>query len=150
VRGKYAISLAEAMVVARERSKLEKRHARHKRYYDSHPGAMQKKNTEVRAGSTALTETLEFFNRIVKSVDQITTSMEEVAKASDAQATTVTGLITNVQNVSNIIQGTAKEAVDAAAATEETSASIDQIANVISNVNKVVEKVTLETSKFRV
>jgi len=46
MEGKSTIILAEAMVVARERSKLEKRRARYKRYYDSHPGAMQKKNRD--------------------------------------------------------------------------------------------------------
>ncbi len=44
--GNPTISLAEAMVVAQERSKLDKRRARYKRYYDSHPGAMQKKNRD--------------------------------------------------------------------------------------------------------
>ena len=44
--GITTITLAEAMVVAREKSRLEKRHARYKRYYDSHPGAMQKKNRD--------------------------------------------------------------------------------------------------------
>ena len=62
--GKSTITLAKAMVVARERSKLEKRHARYKRYYDSHPGAMQKKNRDyyqehrdiIRARSRASSE----------------------------------------------------------------------------------------------
>jgi hypothetical protein len=44
--GITTITLAEAMVVAREKSKLEKRHARYKRYYDRHPVAMQKKNRD--------------------------------------------------------------------------------------------------------
>ena len=43
--GKSTITLAKAMVVARERSKLEKRHARYKRYYDNHPDKMRKKNS---------------------------------------------------------------------------------------------------------
>jgi len=112
--------------------------------------AMAGANNEVKIGSGALAETIVFFNKIVKSVDEITTSMEEVAKASEAQAKTVVELTTNVQNVSSVIQSTAKEATDAAAATQETSASIDQIATVINTVNTIVEKVTKETSKFRV
>jgi methyl-accepting chemotaxis protein len=112
--------------------------------------AMVEANKEVRNGSEALTQTIDFFNKIVSSVDEITRSMEEVAKASDAQAKTVTEITKNVQTVSGIIQSTAKEATDAAAATEVTSVSIDQIASVIANVNKIVESVTRETSKFRV
>ena len=61
---KSTITLAEAMVVARERSKLEKRHARYKRYYDSNPDKMQKKNRDyyqehrdtIRARSRASSE----------------------------------------------------------------------------------------------
>ena len=62
--GNPTISLAEAMVMAREKSELGKRHARYKRYYDSHPGAMQKKNRDyyqehrdiIRARSRASSE----------------------------------------------------------------------------------------------
>jgi hypothetical protein len=43
---KSTLTLAEAMVVARAKSKLDKRHARYKRYYDRHPGTMQKKNRD--------------------------------------------------------------------------------------------------------
>ena len=65
--------------------------------------AMTGANNEVKIGSGALAETIVFFNKIVKSVDEITISMEEVAKASEAQAKTVVELTTNVQNVSNVI-----------------------------------------------
>ena len=43
--GKICVTLDKAMGLAREKSKLEKRHARYKRYYDCHPDAMQKKKT---------------------------------------------------------------------------------------------------------
>jgi len=45
-KGKSTLTLAEAMLVAREKSSLEKRRARYKRYYHSHPDAMQKKNMD--------------------------------------------------------------------------------------------------------
>jgi len=64
MKGMTTITLAEAMLVARERSKLEKRHARYKRYYNSHPDEMQKKNRDyyqehrdtIRARSRASSE----------------------------------------------------------------------------------------------
>jgi hypothetical protein len=40
------ITLAEAMVVSREKSKLKKRHARHKRYYENNPDKMRAKNRD--------------------------------------------------------------------------------------------------------
>ncbi len=39
------VTLAEAMVVAREQSKLDKRRARYKCYYNNNPGKMRKKNS---------------------------------------------------------------------------------------------------------
>jgi len=51
MEGKSTITLAKAMVLAREKSKLEKRRARYKRYYDSHPGAMQKKKKGLLPGT---------------------------------------------------------------------------------------------------
>jgi len=44
--GKSTISLAEAMIVASEKSKLEKRRARHTWYYDSHPDELREKNRD--------------------------------------------------------------------------------------------------------
>ncbi|MCX6701143.1 MAG: hypothetical protein NTV68_14715 [Methanomicrobiales archaeon] len=40
------LHFVEAVLVGRENSRLKKRHARYKRYYDSYPGAMQKKNRD--------------------------------------------------------------------------------------------------------
>jgi len=112
--------------------------------------AMGSATREVKDGSAALTETLDIFNRIVKSVEKISTSMDEVAKASEAQAAVVEEVTASVNDVSSNVQNTAKEAMDAAAASEESSASVEQIARVIGNVNGIVENVSAETAKFRI
>jgi len=39
------VTLDEAMFMAWEQSKLDKRRARYKRYYDNHPDKMRKKNS---------------------------------------------------------------------------------------------------------
>ncbi len=44
--GRSTVTLAVAMVVSRDKSSLEKRRARYKRYYDCHPDAIQKKNRD--------------------------------------------------------------------------------------------------------
>jgi methyl-accepting chemotaxis protein len=49
-----------------------------------------------------------------------------------------------------MVQATAKDAMDAAAASEEASASIDQITKVIGGVNAIVDNVSKEMAKFRV
>ncbi len=47
---KSSIPLAEAMVVAREQSILDKRRARYKCYYNNNPDKMRKKNSEYYQG----------------------------------------------------------------------------------------------------
>ena len=46
-------------------------------------------------------------------------------------------------------RATTREATDAAAASEESSAAIDQITKVVANVNTIVDKVTKEVSRFK-
>jgi len=48
------------------------------------------------------------------------------------------------------VQATAKDAMDAAAAAEEASASIDQITKVMGGVNTIVNNVSKEMAKFKV
>jgi len=45
IKQTLTVTLDEAMVMAWEQSKLDKRRARYKRYYDNHPDKMRKKNS---------------------------------------------------------------------------------------------------------
>jgi methyl-accepting chemotaxis protein len=104
----------------------------------------------VKEGSSALGETLETFNKIVASVDDISRNIEMVAASAQEQAATVEEVTASLHEVNNLIQNTAKEAVDSAAASEEASAAIDQIGKIIENVNTIVDSVSREMSKFKV
>jgi methyl-accepting chemotaxis protein len=52
--------------------------------------------------------------------------------------------------VANLIEATAKEATDAAAATEESSAAIDEISKMIKNVTTVANEAMTANKKFKV
>jgi len=106
-------------------------------------------NTEVKDGSIALKETLENFNKIVDSIDQISRNVTEVAAASEEQAASVEEVTASINEVSDLVRNTSKEATDAAAVSEETAAALDQITKVIGNVNNIVVKVSNEVSKFK-
>lgn len=106
-------------------------------------------NTEVKEGSIALKETLENFNKIVDSIDQISRNVTEVAAASEEQAASVEEVTASINEVSDLVRNTSKEATDAAAVSEETAAALDQITKVIANVNSIVVKVSTEVSKFK-
>jgi methyl-accepting chemotaxis protein len=52
--------------------------------------------------------------------------------------------------VGALVQGSAQEAQNAAAASEETSASIDQIARVVANLNGISEQLAHEMGRFTI
>lgn len=107
-------------------------------------------NAEVKEGSYALKETLENFNKIVDSIDQISRNVTEVAAASEEQAASVEEVTASINEVNDLVSNTSREATDAAAVSEETAAAIDQITKVIANVNNIVVKVSNEVSKFKI
>ena len=112
--------------------------------------AVDKANEGVREGSTALTQTLEVFNKIVESINDINKNISDVAASAEEQAASVEEVTASVNAVSSLVNDTAKEATDAAAASEESSAAIDQIAKVVQNVTTIVDSVTREISAFKV
>ena len=113
-------------------------------------GAMGQATSEVKAGGAAVSESLIVFNKIVRSVEEISGHMGEVAAASEEQAASVEEISASVSEVNSLVQGTAKEAMDSAAATEEASAAIDQVSKVINNVNVIIERLSREMSRFKV
>jgi methyl-accepting chemotaxis protein len=104
----------------------------------------------VKEGGSALGETLEVFNKIVSSVDEISRNIEMVAASTQEQAASVEEVTASLHEVDTLIQNTAKEAVDSAAASEEASAAIDQIGKIVENVNAIVDSVSKEMAKFKV
>ncbi|HWQ64801.1 MAG TPA: methyl-accepting chemotaxis protein [Methanospirillum sp.] len=104
----------------------------------------------VEVGSSALLETLDAFNQIAISIDEITRNATDVASSSEEQAASVEEVTASINEVSSLIQSTTRDAGDAAAATEEASSSIEQISRVITNVSGIADVVTKEMTKFRI
>jgi methyl-accepting chemotaxis protein len=109
-----------------------------------------KSESGVREGSAALTQTLEVFNRIVASIDEIGMNINDVAASAEEQAASVQEVTASVHSVNNLVENTAKEAAGAAAASKESSAAIEQISDLVENVTAIVDSVTMEIAAFRV
>jgi methyl-accepting chemotaxis protein len=112
--------------------------------------SMKSSATEVKAGNEAVGETLQVFNQIVEAVNVVHGNMAEVAAATEEQAAAVEEITASVNEVGNLVQQTAKEAVDSAAATEEVTASIDQITHALSEAVVAVQNISDEMDKFKV
>ena len=81
---------------------------------------MKTSAAEVKIGNEAVSETLLVFNQIVDAINVVHNNMTEVAGATEEQAAAVEEITASVNEVGSLVQQTAKEAVDSAAATEET------------------------------
>ncbi len=111
---------------------------------------VEKSTSEVKEGGIALSQTLEVFNKIVASIDEINKNINDVAASAEEQAASVEEVTASVTEVNGLINDTAKEATDSAAASEESSAAIDQITKIVQNVTVIADQVTKEVGKFRV
>ena len=111
---------------------------------------VEKSNVEVREGGLALSQTLEVFNKIVASIDEINRNINDVAASAEEQAASVEEVTASMNEVNALVNDTAKEATDSAAASEESSAAIDQITKIVQNVTIIADQVTKEVAKFRV
>ncbi|MCZ2416125.1 MAG: methyl-accepting chemotaxis protein, partial [Burkholderiales bacterium] len=100
------------------------------------------------SGVKAVSDTLQVFTEIVRSINVVHTNMTEVAGATEEQAAAVEEITASVNEVGSLVQKTAKEAVDSAAATEEVTASIDQITKAITDAAVSVQKIAAEMDKF--
>ncbi|WP_181391597.1 methyl-accepting chemotaxis protein [Methanospirillum lacunae] len=111
--------------------------------------AMTAADIQVKTGNAALSETLQVFNSIVGSVEEINKSMVDVASASEEQAASVQEITASISEVSNLVQGTSTEAQKSSITTGETSVAIDQISSVINGLSSIAETLSQEVIKFR-
>jgi len=112
--------------------------------------SMKTSATEVKAGNTAVSETLQVFNQIVDAIDQVNNNMTEVAGATEEQAASVEEITASVHEVDSLVQKTAQEAVSSAAATEEITAAIDQVTRAITDASASIQRISSEMGKFTV
>ena len=112
--------------------------------------AMEEAGKKVRDGSEALTDTLVTFHRIVSAIDEIQRNMDQVVQVTQQQASVVGDISSRVNEVSGLVQGTARDAVDTALATREASASVEQVETIITEIKAIVDAISNEMNRFRI
>jgi methyl-accepting chemotaxis protein len=115
---------------------------------ESASSAVSLATNAVHEGNVALHETLAVFGQLASSVDEISQYMEQVASMSEEQAANAEEIAASVNEVSDLMQGTADEAVNMAGVTEETSSSLDQLKEIVHDVQSVAKGVSEAVTKF--
>ena len=110
--------------------------------------AMDQATTEVTKGSDAITETIQFFHTIADGVENITQNMVEVASLSEEGAAAVEEITASVSEVKNLSEETAKEAVGSSAASEQSSAALNQVSTVIADLSVIATKINASMDRL--
>lgn len=111
---------------------------------------MDQSASSVQFGSTALQDTLRVFTDIVDSIGVITIRMDEVARSAEQQAAAVQEITASIDEVNEMVLNTAKEAVAAAAASQESAAGTDQLLHQSDEIYQVSERLKTEIQKFTI
>ncbi|MBN1166591.1 MAG: HAMP domain-containing protein, partial [Methanospirillaceae archaeon] len=103
--------------------------------------AMEISLDKIQSGNSAVTDSLKAFSEIAEAITLINQNMNEVAAASEEQAASVEEVTATVNEFTGAIKKTTEEAVGLASASQESSASVHQIALMMGAVNTSMQEI---------
>ena len=92
----------------------------------------------IAKGSTLANSTSSSLNSVVEKAQVVTTKIDEIAQASNAQAKAVEQMNLGIEQISSVVQA-------ASASSEETAAASDEMASLATNLKKLLEHFTLRS-----
>lgn len=107
-------------------------------------------NTEVSSGVGSVTSTIEALNRIVEGAEHVTVDMGEIARAIEDQATIANRVVSETEKNTSLAGEVRKGIDDLAALSEETSASVEEIASAIDEVTGLAKQIKETISQLKV
>jgi methyl-accepting chemotaxis protein len=103
-------------------------------------GATKEAIDAVSQGSDVMEKTLVVFSDLVKSVDDISTTIERVAGMTEEQAATVEEITGSVNEVSHMMVESANEALSSTSVTKETSTSVNELNHAIHELTALTKR----------
>lgn len=104
---------------------------------------------EAKAGNTAVNETMKVFDEIVSLIDEIATRVEQVAAATEEEAASVQEITANITEMKQFSSNIEDLALGVSAASEETTAALDQISNAVNDASVSISKISGEMDIFK-
>jgi len=98
----------------------------------------------------AVGQTQEIFNEILKSIGTMIAKVEEVKVSIVDINKKKQGVVSEIENISSISQGTASASEEVTASTEEITAVMDRFTKYADELQVLAEKLSLELNNFKV
>lgn len=111
---------------------------------------MEKGTNEVAAGMTVVQETGEGFQRILKSIEEVSTQIQEVSAVSEEMSASVEQVSASIEEMARIAQDSASNTQNVASSSEEQLASMEEISSSASSLSKMAEELQMLIRKFKV
>jgi len=97
----------------------------------------------------SVSDVMEKIERIKRAIEDTATGMKEIKRAMEDQANAVQSLATNADQVYQIALANAREIEGVAAATEEQTSSIDEIAKSSEDLTKMADNLIQMVKRFK-
>ncbi|PWR71384.1 HAMP domain-containing methyl-accepting chemotaxis protein [Methanospirillum lacunae] len=112
--------------------------------------AMEGAGEAIEYGENALKETVQAFNQLTISVEDISKNMTSVAGATEEQAASFEEITASITEMNSLVSETAKDAMNSSATAEEALSVVEMITSIITDINDSVATTTDEMKKFKV
>lgn len=111
---------------------------------------MNKSGLEVADGMHLVEETGNAFTLIMKSIEHVSSEIQEVSAISEEMSTGVEQVSTSASELAEIVKGTAGSTTEIAAASEEQLASMDEVSSSAASLAKMSEELSDVVRQFKI
>ena len=116
---------------------------------DSAVQSMQEGTQEVQVGAKNIASTGESFKQIVEIVNEVSQQLQDISKEIGSMAESGNKIVDRVRIIGGLSRKAAEESETVSAASEEQSASVQEISNASRNLASMAEDLQHTIAKFR-
>ncbi len=116
---------------------------------DSAVEGMQRGSEEVRTGTQKIITMGDSFRRIIEIVEEVSSQVNVISNAIAGMEDDGTAIVEHVDTIAASSQKAAEEAETVSAATEEQTASVQEIANASKSLAEMATELQNEVSRFK-
>lgn len=110
---------------------------------------MQAGSEEVRVGTQNIISMGESFRRIIEIVENVSDQVQQISAAISGMAANGEEIVSHIRTIGTASRAAAEEAETVSAATEEQSASVQEISNASESLAKMAHELRQEITKFK-
>lgn len=110
---------------------------------------MNKGSVETSLGMDVIHETSEGFQKILRSIEEVTTQIQEVSALTEEMSASIEQVNASMEEMARISQSSANNTQNVASAAEEQMASMEEITASAASLSKMAENLQVLVNRFK-